>query len=65
MRQERDARFEDERARFGLRFECEDCALFEARDASCAHGFPTEPHRRPAAPARGALLVFCKDFECA
>lgn len=58
-----DARFREERERFGLRLHCEECALFDETRAACAHGFPTEEHRRP----RGELarVVFCKDFELA
>lgn len=56
----RDARFEDEAARFALRYRCEDCGLFDAV-RGCAHGYPTERHRDATADPR--LVVFCKDFE--
>jgi hypothetical protein len=55
----RDARFEDEAARFALRFVCEDCGLFDAA-RGCAHGYPTARYERAA---QGATLAFCKDFE--
>ena len=62
MQLPRDARLDEEAARFGLVRHCEDCALFdEARDA-CAHGYPTAPHRRRASEK---VVVFCKDFESA
>lgn len=62
MKIERDARFEAEASAHALRWSCEDCALFDAEREKCAHGFPTEEHRR-AYNERGALLVFCKEFE--
>jgi hypothetical protein len=62
MRQPRDPSLTAEAARYALRMHCEDCALFDDRRASCAHGFPTEEHRRTMA-ERSGELVFCKDFE--
>lgn len=60
-----DDSYRAERARFRLHLHCEDCALWDdARDA-CAHGYPTEEHRRPAVDAEDAHVVFCKDFEVA
>jgi hypothetical protein len=56
----KDARFLEEEARFSLRMHCEDCVLYDEPRNRCAHGYPTEQHRRD--PAR-ALIVFCKDFE--
>jgi hypothetical protein len=56
----RDARFCDEEARFGLRWQCEDCGLFD-RERGCAHGYPTERHRLATADPR--TILFCKDFE--
>lgn len=56
----RDERFEAEAARYGLRFQCTDCGLFDTA-RGCAHGYPTERHH-PATAGR-ALVVFCKDFE--
>jgi hypothetical protein len=55
--------FREERARFALRFTCEDCALFDPEHASCAHGYPTEEHRAARYEQPGVDLVFCKDFE--
>jgi hypothetical protein len=79
MRAKWEASFDDERARFGLRFGCEDCAHFESLDRRCRHGWPTGDHLsegevshgRAAASAHalglsrsGARdLVFCKEFE--
>ena len=60
-----DALFRRERERFALRFTCEDCALFDARDASCAHGYPTEPHRAARYDDPDAPVIFCKDFDLA
>lgn len=63
-----DARFRAEREAHGLRMHCEDCALFD-RDVpeprGCAHGYPTEPHRRPASLEAQTAIHFCKDFEAA
>ena len=49
-------------ARFDLRFTCEDCVHFDAAEAVCAHGYPTEPHRRNS---RALSIVFCKEYELA
>jgi hypothetical protein len=43
--------------RFQLRFTCDDCAHFDRDGEACAHGYPTEEHRRPR-----AMVVFCKEF---
>jgi hypothetical protein len=45
-----------------LRFECDDCAHFDARRARCAHGYPIAAHR-PGPLVVGKTLVFCKEFE--
>ena len=58
----RDARLDEEAARFGLVRHCEDCALFDPERDKCAHGYPTEQHRKNASEK---LVVFCKDFEAA
>lgn len=58
-----DALFRREREAFDLRMHCEDCALFDERHAACAHGYPTEAHRR--SPSDDAPITFCKDFEAA
>jgi hypothetical protein len=66
MRLPRSARFDEEVARFALRFTCEDCAHFDARREACRHFWPTEAHRmeRYQAPRReGDEVVFCKEFE--
>ncbi len=60
MEIERDARLDEEAARFGLVRHCEDCALFDDHHEACAHGYPTEQHRRRVSEK---LVVFCKDFE--
>lgn len=57
----RDPRFLAEVEAFGLRFECEDCGLFDAI-RGCAHGYPTVRHRR-ATTLDDPKVVFCKDFE--
>ena len=54
--------FRRERARYALRFTCEDCALYESREQSCAHGFPTAEHRRARYDAPQAGIVFCQGF---
>lgn len=60
MEIERDALLDAEAARFGLVRHCEDCVLFDDEREACAHGYPTQPHRKnPSA----QLVVFCKDFE--
>ncbi|MBX7195974.1 MAG: hypothetical protein K1X94_28220 [Sandaracinaceae bacterium] len=58
-----DALFRAEREAFDLRMSCEDCALFDDARAACAHGYPTEPHRRPADWSTHREVQFCKDFE--
>ena len=68
MRIAQDARFRAERARFSLRFGCEDCAMFDPRSldsssAGCAHGYPTSEHRSARYDDPDALLVFCKEWE--
>lgn len=65
MRIAQDAQFRVERARFALRFECEHCAMFDPREAGCAHGYPTTEHREARYDDPDALLVFCKEWEAA
>jgi hypothetical protein len=65
MRIPQDARFRHERARFALRFGCEDCAMFELGRGGCAHGYPTGEHREARYDDPEAPLVFCKEWECA
>jgi hypothetical protein len=43
MKVEQDERFREQRERFGLKWNCEDCVLFDP-DIGCAHGFPTHRH---------------------
>lgn len=62
----RSEQFDEEAARFGLRFTCEDCGHFDPRSESCRHFWPVAAHRREryAAPRReGDDVVFCKEFE--
>ncbi len=65
MRSIVDARFLEERERFRLRHACEDCMHFDASAGECAHGFPTEEHRRARVDAVtvGDEVVFCKEWE--
>lgn len=65
MKLPQDARFRLERACFSLRFGCESCAIFEAAEERCAHGYPTTEHREAYYEDPEALLVFCKEWECA
>lgn len=60
-----DALFRRERATFALRLYCEDCALFDDALGECAHGYPTQAHRRPASEEAETAITFCKDFEVA
>jgi len=62
----RTARFDEEAARFALRFTCDDCSHFDVAGERCRHGWPTEEHRatRYAQPPRADdEVVFCKEFE--
>jgi len=58
-----DERFREQRSRYRLRFTCEHCALFDDRNETCAHGFPTAEHREAHYEDPQAALVFCKHFE--
>jgi hypothetical protein len=58
-----DHRFDEERARFALRFACEDCAHHEARTGRCRHEWPAEDHLAAAVKIGAAEIVFCKEFE--
>lgn len=62
MKIEPDARFHEERARYALRFTCEDC-VHHLGDGRCAHEYPTEEHRAAHYENRNALLVFCREWE--
>ncbi|MGE0785303.1 MAG: hypothetical protein AB7S26_06430 [Sandaracinaceae bacterium] len=70
----RDARFDEQRARFRFHFCCESCAYFEpgasdARDGDpsgegrCTFGYPTAAHREARYRDATASLIFCKSFE--
>ena len=65
MRLPRTPAFDEESARFQLKFCCEECAHFDARAGGCAHEWPSELHRRGAdpAPLAKAMIDFCKEFE--
>lgn len=62
MKIEQDEQFRRQTERFRLKWNCEDCALFDP-ERGCAHGFPTERHRRARYRDPFASLLFCKDFE--
>jgi hypothetical protein len=57
-----DPRLRTEARRYALRFGCEACRAFDPERATCAYGFPTEPHRE-AVIDRADELAFCKAFE--
>lgn len=57
-----DATLREEAARFGLKFRCDDCVHFIAERERCAHGYPTEDHRRTL---DAPFVVFCKELEIA
>lgn len=63
MRFPHDDTFSDERPRYSFRFCCEDCAMFDVPRQRCAHGFPTEEHRRDRYADQQMPLAFCKEFE--
>jgi hypothetical protein len=62
MKVEQDARFREQREQFRLKWNCEDCVLFDPEEG-CAHGFPTHRHRKSRYDDPTATLLFCKDFE--
>jgi hypothetical protein len=62
---EQDAKFREQRERYRLRFTCEHCALFDEIAQTCAHGYPTAPHRDAHYDDESAPVVFCKHFELA
>jgi hypothetical protein len=63
MKLEQDAVFLAQREQFQLRFTCENCALFDDRAETCAHGYPTGEHRDAHYRDPKHLIVFCKHFE--
>ncbi|MFW6067907.1 MAG: hypothetical protein ACOC97_06190 [Myxococcota bacterium] len=58
-----DARFRREWEAYRLRFNCEDCSLFDPDRGACAHGYPTAGHRASRYDDPAADLLFCKDFD--
>ncbi len=52
-----------ERQKYNLRHCCEDCCLFEAKSADCAHGWPNDAHRSAYYESQQGEIVFCKEFE--
>lgn len=62
MKLPQDERFRRERARFNLRFTCEDCCHFDPSAQRCCHGYPTHGHRAARYDDPAAELLFCKDF---
>jgi len=58
-----DDRFRREWERFDLRFTCEHCAQHDPERDACAHGYPTEAHRRDRYDDPDAPILFCKDFQ--
>lgn len=65
MRIPQDQLFRDEQAQFLLKWNCEDCALFNAQTLECIHAYPTHRHRKSRYADPAADLLFCKDFELA
>ena len=61
MRLPRTVVFDEESVRFELRFCCEDCGHFDRLTQGCAHGWPSELHRRQTTDE--AQIDFCKEFE--
>jgi hypothetical protein len=56
--------FDEESARFGLVFCCEECGHFDRARAACRHDWPTDLHRRARYDERDTdEIVFCKEFE--
>jgi hypothetical protein len=60
-----DAQFDEERRRYGLLANCEDCAYRVPETGRCAHRFPNLEHLRARWDhfEEGDHVVFCKDFE--
>jgi len=60
------AHFDRERNRYALRFCCEDCAHFVEPPQHCAHGWPTQNHRRDTYRRPDVEhVIYCKEFELA
>lgn len=62
MKSRVDDRLRRETIRFALRFTCNSCAHYAPESRTCAHGFPTEPHRDVDL-SQKRELEFCKLFE--
>ncbi|MCX7809135.1 MAG: hypothetical protein N2515_11070 [Deltaproteobacteria bacterium] len=60
-----DRLFREEARRYHLRMHCEECALFDDERGLCAHGYPTEPHRKVPSLEEINEIRFCKHFEAA
>jgi hypothetical protein len=65
MKIQQDELFREQCQRYQLRFTCEHCSLFDDRNETCAHGYPTAEHRDAHYRDHKALVVFCKHFELA
>lgn len=63
MKIEQDATFREQSQRLRLRFNCEDCGLFDDAQERCAHGYPTTEHRAAYYRDPSSRVVFCKHFE--
>ena len=63
MRIPRDAIFDEQVARFALRFCCEDCVFFHEDSQGCVHDFFNDEYCRVYYDESGEWIVFCKDFE--
>ena len=55
--------FFEERERFSLVHNCEQCVHFDPTTTSCVHGYPIDDHIESSLERIGAELVFCKEFE--
>jgi len=62
LRVPQDERFRAEARRIDLRWNCEDCALFDPI-GECVHGYPVRNHLRARYEDPAADLLFCKDFD--
>jgi hypothetical protein len=63
MKIEQDRVFREQAEHYRLRFNCEDCGLFDAEREACVHGFPTTEHRAAYYRDPDSRIVFCKHFE--
>ena len=62
MKQRELPRFREERARYGLRYTCDQCTYFDPDTGRCLHGYPNQQHLSESSGPPGEL-VFCKEFE--